>query len=206
MLEASYRPREGRVEAGRATASIASGRRRLRADARPGADGDELVDLSPRGMKIRTAGAPPREGTLLTVELRHPSLPGALSLQGQVRWVEAGPAGCTVGIAFQQVRDTTAVALEQVVARELGHAVHAPTGQVGFLARGKSGGPTWVAYDRDRQRLGHVRAEAGALVVEAQGEVHRCADLGEVLERVFGQTALRVTPRLELDARGRPQG
>ena len=120
MLEASYSARPPRVLVSDVKASRASDSRRLKVSGAPEADADALVDLSSRGLKMITSGAPPAVDTVLELELRHPKLKGTVQVSGRVRWVTPEADGTAkVGVVFEELRDTTKVAIAQLVAYNL---------------------------------------------------------------------------------------
>jgi len=202
MLEAHYAPRPPRLQASAATAAIKrSVSRRLRLGDAPSADHDVLLDLSSRGLKIRGVGAPPEEGAKLDVELRHPSLRGPIQLAGQVKWVtpeEADGPWCA-GIEFELVRDTTSVALVQLIALELGSTVYGDRGPVGFVAASGEPAPGATVYALDRRVVASITRGAGFTLLPAGGEPSEHGSLQAALETLFpGHRRLKVAPPLRL--------
>ena len=207
MLEAFYTPRPPRVRASAATATLGRGSRRLRVGSQAGQDVDALLDLSSTGMKILTSMGPLEVGEQLDVELRHPEVRGPIALEGHVRWVEEGPGKTwDVGIRFERVRDTTAVALERLIGLELGSTVQSPRGQLGFVSPGAAdaSGTTrhFHVYGRYREELGIVAGmPGGTFTVSRSGKdpqpVER-ATFEEALRWVYqcGEESLRVRPLL----------
>jgi hypothetical protein len=133
MFEAHYTPRAPRIQ-------VAGGavRRRLslRSASTTGGE-DQVLDLSGDGMKL-LAAHPLSPGDVLDVELMHPALRGALALSASVQWARpsgAAPDRVEAGLRFDCMRDTTRVALEQVIAAELGsQVVNRARGVVGWIA------------------------------------------------------------------------
>jgi hypothetical protein len=206
MLEAHYQRREGRVQAGW-TQAVLGGSRRLRlvslasggADPEPGSS-DELLDLSSRGVKLRTRAPAPRPGDGILIELRHPEVRGSVSLRGEVRWAEADPAPAEtfqVGVVFVEVRDTTAVALERLIALELGSEVKTSGGAFrGYVAPDPSG-QRWTLYGPDRVRLGKAHgSEGGVVLCQGTREDHH-PDLAAAIAAAFGEEGLEIAPPLD---------
>lgn len=199
MLEAHYAPRVPRIQASTATARVGERRasRRLRVGAAPAAESDALLDLSSKGAKIRGRGGPPAVGAELDLELGHPRLRGPIGLRGEVRWVQPEADGTwRAGIAFEQVRDTTAVALMQLIVLELGSTIYGARGQVGFVAQGERG--RLHVYGLDRQLLATIVKEELFALEPAGGEPRsEHGSLEAALAALFADAGrLRVAPPL----------
>lgn len=158
MFEAHYTPRAPRIQ-------VAGGavRRRLSLRSSSTTEGDDQVlDLSGDGMKL-LAAHPLSPGDVLDVELIHPALRGALALSASVQWARpssAAPDRVEAGLRFDCLRDTTRVALEQVIAAELGsQVVSRGRGVVGWIA---SAGAvhrieiTYFVYDLEQREVATV--------------------------------------------------
>jgi hypothetical protein len=165
MFEAHYTPRAPRVQ-------VAGGavRRRLALRSAPSGD-DQVLDLSSDGMKL-LAAQPLTPGDVLDVELMHPALRGALALSASVQWARpssAAPDRVEAGLRFDCMRDTTRVALEQVIAAELGSQVVSPgTGHVGWIAKAGSIQRTdadYFVYDREQREVATFIEVEGAFRV-----------------------------------------
>jgi len=202
MLDAQYYPRMPRVQISETQASIATESRRLRAVKQEDRREDTLLDLSCSGMKILThASEPPEVGEVLGIELRHQSLRGTLTLAGRVQWVRDEEEGWSIGVKFDSLRDTTAVALEQFIALELGSAVVTDTGErLGFVSQGPPaalGETRLMVYDIYRAQLAEVMCGVNAFLLSRGDETTTCDDLEDALAVVFQVTdALRVVPPL----------
>ena len=201
MLEANYTPRPPRIEVKDATAKV--GRvdsRRLTLHEGASADADRIVDLNTKGLKLIVAGEPPELESLLEIELRHPQLRGPLRLQGRVKWARDDEEGQTsVGVAFEQLRDTTRVALMQIVVLELGSSVYGPQGQLGFVApNDEDDPPRYFVYDLRRHRIGTVFHRPTGYELDAStGGGGEFVTLGEALHELFGAGPLRIVPPLK---------
>lgn len=199
MLEAHYAPRVPRIHASAATARVGERRasRRLRVGAAPAAESDALLDLSSKGAKIRGRGEPPALGAELDLELGHPRLRGPIGLRGEVRWVQPDEDGTwRAGIAFERVRDTTAVALMQLIVLELGSTIYGARGQVGFVAQGEH--ERLHVYGLDRQLLATIVKER-LFALEPAGGAPRSehGSLEAALAALFADAGrLRVVPPL----------
>lgn len=171
MFEAHYTPRAPRVQ-------VAGGavRRRLALRSAPSGD-DQVLDLSGDGMKL-LAAQPLATGDVLDVELTHPVLRGALALSASVQWARqssAAPDRVEAGLRFDCMRDTTRVALEQVIAAELGsQVVSRGRGHVGWIAKA---GPIqridadadYFVYDNEQREVAtFLEVEGGFRVTRRQ--------------------------------------
>lgn len=207
MLEGHYAPRPPRMQPSAATATIKrSVSRRLQVGASPSDDHDVLLDLSSRGLKIRGVGAAPEQGARLDVELRHPSLRGPIKLAGQVKWISEDPHGADdaatwrAGVEFELVRDTTSVALVQLITLELGSTIYGRRGPVGYVA--PAGGPRpseATVYGLDRHFLGTIAREATFVLTLDAGDTSEHGSLETALAELFpGHPRLRVAPPVRL--------
>lgn len=204
MFEADYSPRPARVHTTQASAQVApSGEsRRLRLRVPADDAGDELLDLSTKGLKLRTRTAGPALGERLEIALRHPHLRGPIRVQGQVKWSRPGGEGALlIGIEFEQLRDTTKVAIMQLVVLELGSTAYGASGPVGFVAEVRPEGEAeerrFVLYDRSRLELARISKRATGFTLEREeSSPPEVATLKEALGLGFGQASIRVVPPL----------
>lgn len=198
MLEGDYGPRPARVHTAQASARVAptGESRRLRFHLAPDAAGDELLDLSTKGLKLRTREAAPAIGDALEIALRHPHLRGPIRVEGKVKWVQHDEGGTlTVGVEFEMLRDTTKVAIMQLVVLELGSTVYGGEGPVGYVAEGRTEGDEerrFVLYGRRREEVGQVFKRAtGFMLKDGDREL---ATLAEALAVAFSEAKVRVVP------------
>lgn len=203
MLEADYTPRPARVHTTQASAKLAprGESRRLRLGVGADEAGDELLDLSTKGLKLRTRTAGPALGETLEIALRHPHLRGPIRVQGQVKWSRPGGEGARlIGVEFEHLRDTTKVAIMQLVVLELGSTAYGAAGPVGFVAevRPEEGeARRFVLYDRTRLELARISKRATGFTLETETETHpEVATLKEALALGFAQPSIRVVPPL----------
>lgn len=198
MLDAQYSPRSPRVQASSATATMAErGSRRLRLEPAPAPDSDALLDLSTKGLKMRTHTWAPKVDALLDLELKHPHLKGPIKLVGRVKWVQRDEGEMhLVGIHFEEVRDTTKVALIQLIVLELGSTIYARHGHVGFLSRAGEG-DRFVIYGLNRQVLATIRTAEGGVHLDHGDRGATFPTVQEALESVFpDDTPLKVVPKI----------
>lgn len=181
MLEAHYTPRAPRVHMARAAITPCHRRIELHGGADLDPTEDLLLDLGGGGMKLLTA-RPIHVGDVLDVELSHPALRGPVSLVARIVWTRLSPShgGYTeAGAAFDGLRDTTRVALEQVMADELGSQVLARGRHVGWVARSSGltgpgqGTHTFVVYDLERREVARILQDPLGY------RVHRLDERGE---------------------------
>lgn len=198
MLEADYGPRPARVHTAQASARVAptGESRRLRFHLAPDTAGDELLDLSTKGLKLKTREAAPAVGDALEIALRHPHLRGPIRVEGRVKWVQHDEGGTqTVGVEFEKLRDTTKVAIMQLVVLELGSTVYGEEGPVGYVAEARVSGDEdrrFVLYGRKRDEIGQVFKRATGFTLKG-GDRER-ATLAEALAEGFGEAKVRVVP------------
>ncbi|MCO5170717.1 MAG: PilZ domain-containing protein [Planctomycetes bacterium] len=194
MLEARYTPRAPRVH----TAGGAVRRLALHGGADLDPTEDLLLDLGAGGMKLLT-GRPIHAGDLLDVALSHPALRGAVTLAARVVWTRPSPTHpgyLEAGLTFDGLRDTTRVALEQVIGAELGSQVLCRgRGQVGWVAPGQDGA-TWFVYDLERREVARILADAGGF--RAQRRVGRAEQWSRDLERLIDALAWTLEQPSEL--------
>lgn len=198
-----YTSRAPRVQVSETKAALArsGSSRRLRLAHRPSESVDAILDLSLSGMKIQTYAFAPEPEDLLDVELRHRELRGPVKLTGRVKWVrEEHDNEYTVGIHFEQVRDTTRVALERFISLELGSTIVNDSGKVGFLADGPRaplGEQRLVIYDPLRGEVAEVLVGTGACLLRLRDQPDASPETFETLEaaleRVFpGRGRVRI--------------
>lgn len=192
MLEVRYTPRAPRVR----TAGGAVRRLALHGGADLDPTEDLLLDLGPGGMKLLTA-RPIHPGDVVDLSLGHPALRGAVTLAARVVWTRPSPARsgyAEAGLTFEGLRDTTRVALEQVIAAELGSQVLCRgRGPLGWVAPGQDGA-TWFVYDLERRDVGRILADAAGfraqrLAGPAEQWSRDVAGLLEALAWTFEQRA-----------------
>ncbi len=204
MFEA-YVWRSPRVHTAAATASLAAKRgesRRLTFSESASAESDALMDLSSTGLKMLTQGWAPEVDAVLDLELRHPALRGSIQVQGRVKWVNANDDETfKVGLHFEEMRDTTKVALIQLIVLELGSTIYAPSGQVGFIAKNRDVAGSeerfYTVYTPRREKLGTVHQTGAGYALERTDHEGRLdfVTLLDALEFLFPEAVpIRVHP------------
>ncbi|MBL4846444.1 MAG: PilZ domain-containing protein [Planctomycetes bacterium] len=201
MLEAEYSPRPARVHTTQASARVAPAgeSRRLRFGVTADKAGDELLDLSTKGLKIRTRAGAPALDEVLEIALRHPHLRGPIRVEGRVKWIQDEDDGAkTVGVEFEKLRDTTRVAIMQLVVLELGSTVYGEQGPLGYvaevrLAEGEE--RRFVLYDRERKEIGQVAKRPTGFSVEGiEQDPRELVTLQEAVAAVFSERKVRLVP------------
>jgi hypothetical protein len=197
MLEGSYSSRPPRIQVQSATARVTpAGGRRLRFAGAPDADADQILDINTKGLKLHCRGEAPELESLIDIDLRHPHLRGPIRLQGRVKWVRTDEGTHKVGVRFEMLRDTTRVALMQLVVLELGRSVYGSNGSLGYVSVVEGEPKRYTAYNLRRELLGSVVATtAGYRAEPSEGDPSReFVTLKEALSVLFGQPAQRIVP------------
>jgi hypothetical protein len=201
VLEADYSPRPARVHTTHASAQVAPAgeSRRLRFRFSPDEAGDELLDLSTKGLKLRTRVTAPVLEEGLEIALRHPHLRGPIRVEGRVKWVQTEDDGTqTVGVEFEKLRDTTKVAIMQLVVLELGSTVYGDAGPVGYVSEVRPADDDerrFVLYDRTRNEVGQVAKRPTGFSVERAGQEPReLVSLEEAIAAAYDERKVRVVP------------
>ncbi|MGE0712250.1 MAG: PilZ domain-containing protein [Planctomycetota bacterium] len=199
MLEAHYSPRPPRVQVNTAKAVVTpqgTSPRALRFGGAPDAEADRIVDVSTKGLKLCTYGPAPAPDSLLEIELRHPHLRGPIRVNGRVKWVLPEGGQTQVGVAFEHLRDTTRVALMQLVVLELGSSIYGAKGALGFVAANAgAAAPRYTVYDLRREVLAELIATSAGYRLERPGaEPLECPTLPAALGRLFEEPKVRVVP------------
>lgn len=199
MLDARYVPRPPRVRA------AASAARRLVLHDVPTPERDVLLDLAAGGVKL-LAAAPLEAGSTVDLALSHDGLKGELELSATVQWARPVQGGWLVGLRFVDVRDTTRVALERLVALELGSRVLAGArGHVGWVAAADGPAASHYVYDLAHEEVGRLHADGPSIraVAGRAPEPRQFASVAEAIAACLGVAPQELT--LDPPLPGEPQ-